>query len=268
MRTFLFLFFPLSLVAFVIDPWFNTLAEFQLRPAYSYRYYPSIDRGFNPSSYHSHDHLIDLNLGLRFLPNWEAQMEIDFSHTHKLSWGTQMVGSQVRYLLLDDVAGDPVSLTLGAQIYYVPTRNMRDVSSPYHAQGNLELGAAIGKEIDHLYQWRYRFYGFLGVGTGNRGYPYVRPLLSAEMKYALHHKFQLFAESYIGLGGRGEVNVDRFTGYAKIQHRNIDLGLNYTYLFTIWGALGVEYAYRVYAHAFPEHASTFKVEYRLPFSLF
>jgi len=268
MRIILLLCFPLTLFAFVVDPWLNTIAEFELRPAYTYRYYPSVDRGFNPTSYHSHDHLIDLNLGLRFLPNWDAQLEVDFLSTRRLAWGTQRLGAQVRYLMLDDVAGDPVSITLGGQIFYVPTRTMRDVSSPYHAQGNVELGVAIGKEIDNVYQWLYRFYGFFGIGIGNRGYPWLRPLLSAEMKYAGHHKFQLFSEGYIGLGGRSHVNINRFAGYGKMQHRSIDLGLNYTYLFDIWGALGIQYAYRVYAHAFPQHASTFRVEYRLPFSLF
>ena len=268
MRLFFLFFLPTTLFAFVVDPWFSTIGEFEFRPAYSYRYYPSVNRGFNPSSYHSHDHLIDFNLGLRFLPSWEAQLETNFAHTHRLSWGTQRVGAQVRYLMMDDVAGDPISLVLGGQVFFVPTRNMRDVSSPYHAQGNVELGVAVGKEIDNVYQWLYRFYGFLGVGIANRGYPWVRPLLSAEAKVAKRHKFQLFSEGYMGVGGRGRVNIDRFTGYAKVEHRSIDLGLNYTYLFEIWGSLGVQYAYRVYAHAFPQHASTFRVEYRLPFSIF
>ena len=271
MKRFFFLFLliiPGYARAFVVSPWFTPIAEFELRPSYSYRYYPSVDRGFNPSSYHSHDHLIDLNLGLNFLPNWDFQLELDFSNNRKLSWGTQRFGAQVRYLWLNDVVGDPVSLALGLQLFYVPTRNMRDVSSPYHAQGNLELGVGIGKEIDRAYDWIWRFYGFLGLGTGNRGYPWLRPLLSAEFKFRQSHKFQLYSEGYFGFGNRHRVNIDRFNGYAKIFHQSIDLGLNYTYIFNIWGELGVQYAYRLYAHAFPQHASTFTIEYRLPFSLF
>lgn len=265
---FFFLIFPALASAFVVSPWFTPIAEFQFRPSYSYRYYPSVNRGFNPSSYNSHDHLIDLNLGVRFLPSWDFQMELDFSDTRRLSWGTQRFGTQIRYQWLDDVAGDPISLVLGLQLFYVPTRNMRDVSSPYHAQGDLELGVAIGKELDRTYDWVWRFYGFLGVGTGNRGYPWLRPLLSSEFKFRQHHKLQLLGEGYFGFGNRHDVNINRFNGYAKILHQSIDLALNYTYIFNIWGELGVQYAYRVYAHAFPQHASTFTLEYRLPFSLF
>lgn len=268
MKKLFLLFFPLSLCPFVIDPWLTPIAEFEFRPAYSYRYYPSLDRGFNPSSYHSHDHLIDLNLGVNFWPNWDFQFQTDFSHTCKLNWGGQRVGLQLRYLLMDDVVGDPISLTLGGQVFFVPTRNMRDVSSPYHSQGNLEVGIAAGKEIDRTYDWVYRFWGFLGIGIANRGSPWLRPLIAVEGKFHQHHKLKLFTEGYFGLGHRNRVNIDNFSGYAKIAHHSIDLGLNYTHLFRIWGALGLQYAYRVYAHAFPRHASTFTVEYRFPFSLF
>jgi len=136
--------FPFSLFAFVVDPYLTPIAEFEFRPSYSYRYYPSVDHGENPSSYHSHDQLIDLNLGVNFWPNWDFQFQADFSHTHKLNWGGQRVGTQLRYLLWNDVVGDPISLTIGGQIFYVPTHNMRDVSSPYHSQGNFELGIAAG----------------------------------------------------------------------------------------------------------------------------
>ncbi len=259
---------PVTVFSFVLDPWYTKIGEFQLRSSYAYRYYPTVNQGKNPSSYHSHDQLIDLNLGVQFWPGWDFQIASDFSHTRRLNWGTQRFGLQLRYLLLDDVAGDLVSLSLGLQSYFVPTRNMRDVSSPYHAQGNIELGASVGKEIDRTFNWLYRFWGFFGFGFANRGSPWIRPLLAAEMNFHQRHKFKAFTEGYFGFGHRHRVNIRQFNGYGKIAHRSIDLGLNYTYLFKIWGSLGFQYTYRLYAHSFPQHASTFKVEYRLPFSLF
>lgn len=268
MKKWALVFFPLSLFAFVVDPWLTPIAEFELRPAYSYSYYPSVEGARNPPSYHSHDQMIDLNLGVNFWPNWDFQFQTDFAHTSKLNWGGRRVGLQLRYLLMDDVAGDPLSLTIGGQVFYVPSRNMRDVSSPYHSQGNFELGIGAGKEIDSTFDWRYRFWGFLGVGIANRGAPWLRPILAAEGKFHHHHILRLFTEGYFGFGNRDSVNIDNFNGYAKIAHHSIDLGLNYTYQFRIWGALGLQYAYRVYAHAFPRHASTFTLEYRFPFSIF
>ncbi|MCB1107392.1 MAG: hypothetical protein KDK76_04775 [Chlamydiia bacterium] len=263
-----FFLIPLSLFSFTVDPWLTPIAEFELRPTYSYRYYPSVDRGTNPSSYHSHDQLINLNLGVNFWPNWDFQFQTDFSHTRKLNWGGERVGAQLRYLLLDDVAGDPVSLTLGGTLFYVPTRNLRDVSSPYHSQGNLEVGASVGKEIDNVFNWVWRYWGFLGLGIANRGYPWIRPIIAAEGKFHLHHVLKIFSEGYFGFGNQNRVDIDHFDGYASVRHHSIDIGMNYTYLFEIWGALGVQYAFRLYAHSFPQYASTFTIHYRFPFSLF
>jgi len=159
MKKIFLLLFPCTLFGFVLQPWYSPIGEFQLRSAYSYRYYPSVSQGKNPSSYHSHDHRLDLNFGVQFWPNWDLQFESDFLHSRKLNWGTERVGLQVRHLFLDDVVGDPISLSVGFQGFYVPTRSLRDVSVPYHAQGNLELGVAIGKEIDKTYNWLFRFWG-------------------------------------------------------------------------------------------------------------
>lgn len=261
----LLLFCPCVLFGFELQPWYPTVGEFNLRSAYSYRYYPSVSQA---RPYHSHDYRIDLNLGVQFWPNWEVQIETDFLHSRMLNWGTEAAGLQIRHLFLDDVAGDPMSLSVGLQSYYVPTRSLRDVSVPYHAQANFELGVAIGKEIDRTYNWLFRFWGYLGLGQANRGAPWVRPFLMAEMKFQQSHVLKAFTESYIGFGHRHCVRIDDFNGYAKIAHRSIDLGLNYTYLFRIWGSLSFEGAYRVYAHSFPKHAVTARIEYRLPFSLF
>ena len=195
MKFFFLFFLPISLTAFVVNPWFPKIAEFKFRPDYSYRYYPSINNGFNPSKYHSNDQLIDTNLGVRFLPNWEAQIEIDFANTRCLSWGTQRIGSQIRYLILDDIAGDSISLVLGGQAFYVPRRNMRDVSSPYHSVGNMEFNIAIGKEFSQIDRWLYRYYGFFGLGMGNKGYPWIRPVLSFEWKHNYNKKIQLFIQA-------------------------------------------------------------------------
>jgi hypothetical protein len=268
MRFLFLLFFPLALVAFEMDPWFTPLAEFQLRAAYSYRYYPSVDRAVNPTSYSSHDHIGDINLGVSPHPNWDVQAELNVAKTDRLSFGIQRVGLQGRYLWLNDVAGDPVSLTTGLSLFFVPTRNMDDVSSPYHAQGNAELGMAVGKEIDHVFDWICRFYAFLGAGIANRGSPWLRPLLSCQFQCRNTHRLQLFAEGYFGLGNRKQVNIRQFTGYAKLRHQSIDMGLNYTYHFDIWGDLSLQYAYRVFAKSFPEKASTFMIKYCLPFSIF
>ncbi|MEM8727184.1 MAG: hypothetical protein AAGE99_00495 [Chlamydiota bacterium] len=266
MKKIFLLFFPCTLFGFVLHPWYSPIGEFRFRPTYSYRHYPSVSRG--TSSYRSHDHRLDLNFGVQFWPNWELQLESDFLHSRKRNRGTERVGLQLSHLFLDDVAGDPISLAVGLQGFYVPTRALRDVSVPYHAQGNLELGLTVGKEIDETYHWLSRFWGFFGLGIANRGMPWIRPLIAAEMKFRQRHVLKAFTSSYIGLGRYHQVNIDDFDGYAKTAHRSVDLSLSHTYLLRIWGNLSIEGSYRLYAHAFPKHAVTARITYHLPFSLF
>lgn len=264
----LFFLTPIALISFSLEPWFTPLAEFQFRPSYAYEHYPSVAQGKNPTRYSSNNHLIGLNLGVSFWPNWDAEIEGDFSRTRELNWQAQKIGLQLRYLLLDDVAGDPVSLAVGGQLFFVPTRNMRDVSSPYHSQGNAQLGLSIGKEIDQIFQWKWRFWGYVGAGIANRGAPWLRPLIALEGKFYHRHVLQLTGEGYVGFGGRHRVDIAQMDGYANISHRSIDVGLRYTYLIPIWGDLSFKYGFRPYAHAFPKYLSCFLIEYRFPFSIF
>ncbi len=258
---------PLQLIAFEVKPWFYEFLEFQFTPGYTYRYYPDVEGGFNPTTYSSNDQLISLELGVSFLPNWDAQVETIFADTHKLSWGTQSAAAQFRYLWLDDVAGDPVSLTTGLSVRYVPTRSLRDVSTPYHSQLNFELHAAVGKEIDQYAEWIYRFFLYLGLGQANRGSPYLKPLLSVSGNIADRHRWEIFSEGYFGFGSKTQIDISRFDGYRDTKHHSVDLGAAYRYHFQIWGTLSFQYAYRVYAKAFPERAHTATVKYRLPFSI-
>ena len=123
MKKLLLFFFPCFLFGFELQPWYPTVGEFNLRSAYSFCYYPSVSQG---RPYHSHDHRLDLNLGVQFWSNWDVELESGFLHSRRLNWGTERVGLQLRHLFLDDVAGDPISLSIGLQGFYVPTRSLRD----------------------------------------------------------------------------------------------------------------------------------------------
>lgn len=259
---------PLALVAFEQDPYFRQTWEFALSPAFTYFYYPAIQGARRPSRYSSHDQILSLDLQVSFLPEFDLQIETEFANTRLLDWGTRSAGLDLRYLLLDDIQGDPVSLTLGLITRYVPTRALRDPSTPYHSQLNFEAGCALGKEIDHLSYWVVRFWGYLGAGIANRGAPWLNGELAFEANRENRHQFRLYSQGYVGFGGVEGVNIRAFNGYANIDHRSWDIGGRYLYTFSIWGSLSLDYAYRLMAHSYPERSNSFTVRYTLPFSLF
>ena len=178
------------------------------------------------------------------------------------------IGAQVRYLFLDDIAGDPITCVSGAQLFYVPTRNMRDVSSPYHGQVNLQWGVCLGKEIDRGALWLARFETFFAVGIANRGAPWFSAFLTAKFQWGRSHQVHLFSEGLFGFGHRDVVDLSRFYGYGNIGHHSIDLGVGYRYLLGVWGSFTARYGYRVYARAFPQNVHAITLQYELPFSFF
>jgi hypothetical protein len=164
--------------------------------------------------------------------------------------------------------GDPVSLTTGLSVRGVASRSLKDISCPYHFHANFEANTSIGREWDHGFDWHMRLYGFGAIGVANRGYPWVRALAMFEGNIHCTHRLGIFAETYVGFGNQAHVHTNHFNGYADIRHRNIDVGVKYTYVFEIWGHLSFAYTRRVYARSFPQNVNFFTVSYMLPFSLF
>ena len=264
---FLFVFRTL-LFPFTLQPWYSSFAEFESRIDWAFRSYPPFDQRQNAHFKRLHDWSVHLNGGMQFWPNWEMQIQSDFLKTQAFSWRVERFGVQMRTLLLNDVSGDPISFSLGLQGYYVPTKALRQLALPYHAQGNIELGLSMGKEVSRLDEWIIRFFYFLGFGIGNRGFPWARPLVSVEMKVFEKGRFGLFSEGYFGFGRSHWLSAKDFNGYGEIAHRSIDCGLQYTHRFKIWGNLSFQYTERLHAVFFLSRVRVFQIEYRLPFSLF
>lgn len=253
---------------FALDqqPWFGEFLEFDFHSAYLWRHYSNVDNGYNPTKYSSTDQMLDVEFA-NSLTKWNMQLGMNFADTEKHDWSYLSTAGYLRYLILDDVAGDSVSWTVGTLVRSVNGHMLDDVSIPYHAHLNFEFITALGKEWSHLYAWLMRSYAVLGAGIGNRGAPYLLGELHFAGNFNDKHTLEIFADSLWGLGGRKDVNVQRFHSYANIGHHNIDLGALYRYHFDFWGALSLSYAYRIYARSFPEDAHTLRIEYCLPFSV-
>lgn len=262
-------FLPLTLGAFEKKPWFGNVWEFQFDAAYTYSRYRHV-QGAHPDLKHvSNNQLVLLGLGFSPSSQWDIESEIEFAESTEIpSFGMRSLAFQGRCLWLDDILGDPVSLTTGLSLRGVPHHQLTDVSCPYHANVNLELSTALGKEWERGVYWTCRTFLFGAVGMAERGSPWTRALLSFEINSQDKQQWQFYAEGYWGFGGKKSINVKHFDGYASIHHGSLDVSAVYRYLFDIWGSLSLEYTYRVYARLFPEHVNAITLRYNLPFSLF
>jgi hypothetical protein len=249
-------------------PWLNDVYEFEFQSAFTYSHYRKVQGASVQLKHPSNDKDILLDLGFVPSQSVDMQAEMEFAQTPRENWGTRSGALQVRYQWLDDIAGDPVSFVTGLTIRGVTGRSLRDVSTPYASNANFELTFSMGKEWSDGEFWTMRTYGMAAIGMANRSYPWTRELFVWQRNWANRHRLTLFAEGDFGFGGKQHVDVRHFHGWGKVQHQSIDLGVGYGYHTQLWGTFTASYAYRVFAHNFPERVSFLMMAYTIPFSFF
>ncbi len=256
-----------TLCALTEMPWFQTPLEFVGRLVVNPSFFTNVKNGYNPTHYHSTNVLAEAALLVPILPTVDVEAEITLLRTSKYPFGFESVALQGRMLFLDDLSGDPISLDVGFNIRIVAAQRLHDVATPYHNLANFELTSAIGKEWQWRENWLARSYLVLGLGEANKGYPWTRFYLRGEVELVSQLALNAFLAGYFGLGPRNNVNVSHFSSYALIQHQNVDIGAGLSYFFKVYGELSFMYAYRLFAHAFPDKYQSFRLSYSIPFSL-
>ena len=255
-------------MALQTKPWFGNQYEFELESAFTYYRFHEVEGASVQLKSPENTRVLLLDLGMTPFSQFDFQMEGEFAKSDHINWALRSAAVQGRFQLLDDISGDPVSLALGLNIRGAPHHFLRDVGTPYASEFNLEMTGSIGKEWSQDGMWTMRTYGFAALGFANHGYPWTRELFVWQYNVQNTHRFSIFAAGDFGFGGKQHVDVKHFNGWAKFQHQSIDLGLAYACKMSVYGTLSASYAYRVFAHNYPEHVNFFTLSYCLPFSLF
>ena len=264
----LFFFFLSKVSSLEIKPWLNNAYEFCLDVDYSYSRYAKVQNAHPQLHHPSNDQLLNFDLGFVPSPTWSCDLDVEFVNTPRQKWGFRSGAAQLRMLWLDDIEGDPISLTTGVDARVVSQRSLEDVSTPYHGNWNFALSTAVGKEWAEGEFWRYRTFGFLSLGIATRGYPWLFMHYAFLANIEDRHRWELFADGYFGFGNQSSIDPNDFNGYADIAHRSVDIGAAYAYHFPAWGTLSFCYDFRLFARSFPEYVSFFTIQYQLPFSPF
>ena len=265
MKKWLF-FIPLSLFSLEVQPWFGDVYEFHLLSSYAYSFFRHVQGGVPQLNYLFHSNVWYEGLDFSFSPQWSADWDFQLAATSQQSFNVRSTALQLRYLWLDDIVGDPISLATGVSARYTPTHALHDLSCPSHATLDIELNIAFGREWEAKENWFFRAWGYGSVGHGNRGSPWVRGIAAIETNISDQHKLALYADGTCGYGRHTHLSTDHFDGYATIRNRSIDVGFRYGYRVGVWGTVRAEYVRRVLARASPASVNTWIVSYLLPFS--
>ncbi len=263
----LFVMISCQLSALEIKPWLGNFLEFTFDGAFAYSRFTEVNNSLCPLEDPSNNYLVNLDLSFVPWPTVSTDFELQLAETPRQSFGYRSFATQFRYQILDDLLGDPISLTSSFNFRHVSSDSVRDISSPFHSKYNYELNLSAGKEWNYRIWWILRTFGFLAVGQGSSGWPWLTLHAAVQSNCPIDHQFRFFIESYIGFGGDKIVNIDDFNGWGKIQHRSIDLGIGYRYILGVWGSASLDYQQRVYAHSYPENEFALIFTYSLPFSV-
>jgi hypothetical protein len=260
----------LPAAAFTLDtkPWLGNVYEFVWDTAFTYSRYRKVENASRQLRSVSNDYDLLFDLSGTFSPQIDLQAELELAETPRQLFNVRSAAIQGRFQWLDDISGDPFSLTLGFNLRAVPGHALRDVSCPYAANCNYELSCSVGKEWSTQGLWTMRTYGWLSLGAGNHGLPWSRQLLVWQNNWSNTHRLSFFTCADFGFGTEQGVDVRHFHGWGKFHHQSIDAGLAYGYHCASYGTLSLAYTYRLFARNFPERVNFFTLAYTLPFSIF
>lgn len=258
---------PISCCALQEQPWLDQLLEFHFVPSYNYSIFSEVDRGVPPLDGNFSTHVLAGNLFVTAPETWQFQTELEVADTTSVSWGYRSFALEVRKQWFDDICGDFLSVTTGLTYRDASTRMRKALSTPYHARANFELNCSIGKEWSLGPYWVFRTFGFIGIGQGTEGYPWLIGNLYLWWNVCNQHQFRLYSQTYWGLGDRKTVPTIAFPGWSKINHQSIDLGIGYRYHAGMYGFLRLDYLLSIYAKSYPEWVNSFMISWDFPFSV-
>ena len=120
-----------SSFALETKPWLNEVYEFDFQSAFSYSRFNKVQGASKQleAPLNNRDLLVDF--GFTPASSVDIQIEGEFGKTNNVNWALRSGALQMRYQLLDDIAGDCCSLMLGVNIRGATHHFLRDVSTPY-----------------------------------------------------------------------------------------------------------------------------------------
>lgn len=252
-----------------VDPWLSPLWEFQWRTSLLYDHVSIVQTPKGSFKDVSNDYSTQFSLGVTPWPCWNIEAELYLTRTSDIDFSYEALYLTARYLWLDDLSGDLISLTTGLTCSLPGNPFLRDFSFPYHGHLNLEGHVAIGKEWSReKKEWSARLWAYGGVGITNRGTPWLSGTATWDLNLSDRLECGAFTFLLYGLGHNNIIPNIPFTGFALINHQNVDIGLYLNYDYGYLGTLTLIGWYNVHAHNFVENTVGIGASLLIPFSLF
>ncbi|MFA6916653.1 MAG: hypothetical protein WC222_09670 [Parachlamydiales bacterium] len=234
-------------------PWYKSpVLELDTYFEYLHQHYQRLDADTDCRNHGETSHFFTFGADISPWMPWNAQAEFSLADTtEQRSFYAKDFQLMGRYLLLDDVIGDPVSLSAGVTYMQFSKPAREDVGVFAHGAMAGEAHLAVGKEFAPNQFWLARGWALGGIGVGDRGAPWLRADAAFETNYCDFWSNAFVINSQWGLG-HSLLCPEDFSGYGKLRYQFVDMGWkSESRFFTSTFKVGV--LYRVYARNCPKN---------------
>ena len=226
--------------------WFGNIYEFNGTIAAGY-----------VQGHKEHNSQLRFNLDFRPATDWSAELEVEALYP--------VAKASLRYLWLDDVAGDLMSMSTGVSLAAVSHRARAQPLLQYHSCLEGKANVAVGKEFGFHEKgfWRVWGEGFLGAGRLATAWAGWHLQIDAVLKK--ESISSLFVEGERGFGDR-HFHRTSFSSFAHIDYTTVDAGISYKHIFIGYCNLYASLKKRLSARSAPHRMTALEVVCEIPFS--
>jgi len=235
-------------------PWYGRVLELDTSADVLMQAFSHVDSHHSSGKRKEFDTFIDLSASLAVWESIAAELEVIAAETRHQSFGMDAIRFTGRYRWLNDLVGDPVSLSTGVTLSGIFPPVRRNIATFDHGGFAAEAHIAVGKELSCMQFWTSRAWSVLGVGLADVGSAWIRANFAWEHNWWDRHRVELFADSIWGLG-RNELNLHNFRGYGSVDYQAIDMGFRYNFQCDNGIVLSAGYGYRVYSRNCPQNVN-------------
>lgn len=244
-------------------PWFGRVFEVNTRADIIMQAYNHVDAHHSSGKRNEFDTFFDLSASMAVWETIAAELEVIALQSRHQSFGMDAIRFTGRYLWMNDVIGDPFSITTGVTLSAIFPPARKNIATFDHGGFAGEAHVAVGREVSCMQFWTSRLWGVFAVGLADVGSPWLRGNIAWEHNWWDRHRVELFADTIWGFGG-DNLNLYDFDGYGSVQYQAVDLGVRYGYQWDNGLRLSLGYAYRVYGRNSPVNVNFALVRFDLP----
>ncbi len=254
------------LFSFQKEPWLGNWLEFVGSLYQEHTQSHSVDTKEGSKEKFLHAERTRASLEFMPLEDLSTTLELMLVDTQSKEYGFEAARVGCRYRLLNDLTGDPLSLSCGFITSLSTPKRVKDLSSIEHGVFENELFASFGREFAYHNKSYYKSWGVVKSGIASSGSPWLG--LEAHFGRVLHgeHYIDLFFRAEKGLSSHKLHHLNSFHSWSRVGYTYDDVGISYRLKELAYGSFYIEAATRLHARYCPKHTLSVQLGFFIPFS--